>query len=136
MSYIVRAAPPSHFNWLKLRTHCELTDGFRAIEALDEDGIVRGMVGYSGWTYNSVAMHVCIETPGALKALLRPAFEYPFVEGTKKLLLGITASDNKVALKFNKHVGFREVHRIKDGFADGVDLVVQEMWREECRWIR
>lgn len=136
MSYTVRKAHPSHFGWLKLRTQCELTDSFRAIEALDERGVVRGMVGYSGWTYTSVCMHVCIEAPGALKALLRAAFEYPFVEGSKRFVIGITPSDNAKALRFNKHIGFREVYRIKDGFADGVDLVVQELRREECRWIK
>lgn len=147
MKYTVQAARPEHFSWLVQRTSVELSANFRAIEALDDipgfcqrcgqvHGCIRGMVGYNGWTESGVSMHVAIETPGALKAIIRPAFEYPFIEGGKQYVMGITPGDNAKALKFNKHVGFRETYRVKDGWSKGVDLVLQEMRREDCRWIR
>jgi hypothetical protein len=94
------------------------------------------MIGYASWTDNSVQMHMALDGPAAVKALLGPAFEYPFLEGEKKMVIGITPSDNVRALQFNRHVGFREVYREADAFADGVDLVVQRMTRDEWERLR
>jgi hypothetical protein len=44
-------------------------------------------------------------------------------------------ADNAKALGFDGHLGFREVHRVKDGHSAGVDTCFFEMRREECRWI-
>jgi RimJ/RimL family protein N-acetyltransferase len=136
-----------HLPWLRGKTSVELSEGFRAIEALDsrrpffcfacnrEHGSIVGMVGYNGWTQNSCAMHVAVEHPGVVRALLRPAFDYAFNHKKLKLVLGITPGDNSTALRFNRHLGFSEVHRVKDGWGDGIDLVVQELRRDACRWL-
>lgn len=140
--YIVQAAPPQHFSWLRSRTQCELSENFRAIEALAPDiiychlcglvhGRIRGMVGYNGWTENAVSMHFAIEGPGAFKALHAEAFKYAFEQAGKKMVFGVTPSDNARAIKAIRAVGFREVYREKDGFADGVDIVFSRFTRSE-----
>lgn len=148
MSFRVQASVPQHFYWLKGRTGCALEDGFRAIEAVDEHdvdwcpacgrwhGLIRGMVGFGSWTPNSVSMHVAVEHPIAVRTLAPAAFEYAFLQAGKKLVVGVTPGDNAKALAFNKHIGFREVYRLKDGWSDGVDMVIQEMHRHECKWLK
>lgn len=94
------------------------------------------MVAYASWTPNSVQMHVAIDTPIAGRHLLVPAFEYPFTQGGCGLVTGLIAANNARSIKLAKRLGFRQAHRIKDGWSVGVDLILHEMTRDECRWLR
>lgn len=132
---IVRAAPPHHFQYLVERAGVYPSHLFKAIEAIDEKGTVHGMFGYDGWTPNAVVMHVALDSPLALKHLLRPAFLYPFVQVGLGIALCAIRGDNLKSIKLTEHVGFREVYRIKDCFGQGIDQMIYEMRREDCRWI-
>jgi RimJ/RimL family protein N-acetyltransferase len=132
---IIRAAHPEEFGWLVERAECAITPGFRAIAAEDAGRIV-GMVGFDGWTPNSVTMHVALDSPACLRGLLPEIFGYAFVQAGKGIALGIIPADNARSVNLAKRVGFSEVHRVRDGWAVGVDLVVLEMRRERCRWIQ
>ncbi len=91
---------------------------------------------YDGWTWSAVHMHSWIATKGTVsREFLREAARYPFSTG-RKVLIGITPGNNAPALKFNSHYGFKETHRITDGCAPGVDMVIQEMRPDDCRWLR
>lgn len=147
MSYAVFPSPPEHYAWLGERTGCEMTAGFRAIEAQDGaerycrlcgryHGRIVGMVGYSGWTPNSVGMHLALDKPAAIRALLQHGFRYAFVQAEKQLVIGVTPGDNDRALKLNRHLGFRETYRVRDAWKPGVDLVIQELRRDDCRWLK
>ena len=132
----VRAAPRYHYDWIIDQTGLHISSAFRAIEAIEEKtGRIVGMVGYDDWTPNSVSMHMAIAYPMAVRTLVGPAFSYPFLEAQRKVILGVTPGDNERALKLNRHLGLREIYRIRDGWLDGVDMVIQEMRRDECRWI-
>lgn len=132
----VQAAPPAHFPWLEERTGCVLTRNARAIEAVDDSGRVRGMVAFDAWTSNSVQAHMAVDAPVVWRALLPAAMDYAFRQAGKGLLLGIIPSHNARSVGFTRHVGFREAYRVPDGWALGDDLVVMELRREECRWLR
>ncbi|RKH08995.1 hypothetical protein D7X74_30395 [Corallococcus sp. CA047B] len=136
MRYSVRAAPPAHFAWLEGRTGCVLTRNASAIEAVDADGTIRGMVAYDSWTESAVSAHMAVESPSVWRALLRPAFEYPFVQAGREIILGVIVASNARSMAFVERVGFREAHRVQGGWAKGVDLVVWEMRREDCRWLK
>jgi RimJ/RimL family protein N-acetyltransferase len=133
---IVQAAPPLHFPWIAERTGCALSPSFRAIEAVDEKHRIRGMVGFDHWMGNSAEMHIALDAPAALRALLQPAFDYLFNQAGKDVAIGIVPAHNAKALAFDKRIGFRELCRIKDGWAKGDDVVVLEMRREECRFLQ
>ncbi len=106
---------------------------FKAI-VLMEEGKILAAAGYDHWTPNAVQMHIWI--PERLsKLFVREAFRYPFEIGNKGLVIGVTPGDNTRALELNRHVGFREVYRIVDGWTLGTDMVIQEMRRDECRWL-
>lgn len=132
----VQAAPPAHFAWLEGRTGCVLSRNARAIEAVDEQGRVRGMVAYDGWTVNSVQAHMAVDAPAVWRSLLRPAFSYPFEEAGKGLLLGIVPAHNKRSVRMVRRLGFRLVHEVLDGWAPGDSLLCFELRREDCRWLR
>ena len=128
-------APPEMLPWLAQRANLTMSPTLQAIAAVDDDGQIAGMVGFDGWTMNACAMHVAIEKPIAVRTLLRPAFELPFVRLGLGVVVGTVLSSNERALALDLHLGFREVMRGRDWWAPGVDLVWLEMRREECRWL-
>jgi hypothetical protein len=44
-------------------------------------------------------------------------------------------SNNEKALKLDRHIGFKEVARIPNAVAEGVDYIVMCMEKSECRWL-
>ena len=131
---IIQAAPRDHYDWLCDRTNYVRTRDFRAIEAVDSHGRVRGMVGYDGWTLNACRVHMAAETPIVWRHLLRPAFRYPF-QHVSVLLAHVPAHSirsDKLVRKF----GFWPAYRVLDGYAPGDDLQIYEMRRENCRWLK
>lgn len=106
-----------------------------AMKGVCNDG---AMVVYDGWTPNSVQCHVFSTGPRFLldPVYLKEIFTYPFVQCDKGLLYTITPSDSRESLAVSKALGFREVFRQKDGWDVGIDMIVKEMRKEDCRWIR
>lgn len=131
----VRAAPPEHYDWIARRAHLVIGSSFRAIEGVDEQGRIVAMVGYDGWVPNSCSMHVAVENPLAFRRMVRPAFGIPFIEAKKRVVTGTVLSTNKASLKIVKHLGFKPLCVLRDGWADGVGIHFFEMRREDCRWI-
>jgi hypothetical protein len=94
------------------------------------------MFGYDHWTNNSVQMHVVLDSPIALRSLLVPGLRYPFVDANKAVAIGLIPSSHGKSIRLAQHVGFMCAHRIRDGWADGDDLVLLEMRRENCRFLK
>lgn len=96
------------------------------------------MVIYDGWTPNAVQVHVYSIGPRYLfnRNFLREIFRYPFCQCHKGKLFAVTPSDSTASLAVSKALGFREVYRMKDAWNIGVDMIVKEMTKDECRWIR
>jgi hypothetical protein len=133
---IVRAAPPEHFQYLVERAGVFPSPLFKAIEAVDENGTVHGMFGYDGWTPNAVVMHVALDNPVVLRRLIHAAFMFPFVQLNLGVALCAIRGDNPRSLKLTEKVGFKRVYTIKDCFGPGIDQMIFEMRREDCRWIQ
>lgn len=128
----VQAAPSEHYPWLASRTGAAaIPAGFRAIECVDSAGRIRGMCGFEGWTPSAVTMSAAVDAPIAVRALMDPAFEYPFLEADRRLVLASSRSDNPKSLRLMKGLGFRQAHRIVDGWSEGVDLVLFEFRRDD-----
>ncbi len=134
MSYAIHQAPREHFGWVCSRVGHSPSVIFSALEAVDAGGRIVGMVGFDHWTPGSVQMCVAIESPHVLRNI-RAAFDHAFVEKGRRVAIAFVSAANTTALKLYAHLGFRESHRISDGLDDGVDLVLVEMRREECRWL-
>jgi hypothetical protein len=110
---------------------------FRGIKAVSPNGVLLGMVGFDHWTPASVQIHVWIDSPLALKgyALIKESLRYAFVQAGKKLIVGVTPSNLPKALKFNAHIGFKQIAVIRDGWDVGVDMIITEMRPDSCRWL-
>jgi RimJ/RimL family protein N-acetyltransferase len=133
---IVQAALPRDHQWLADRAHLVPDNSFRAIKAVDRNGCIVAMVGYDGWMDNACCIHVAIEKPSALRHVLGPGFRVPFVELGLGVLIAKVLSTNEASLRLVNHLGFREVFRGRDWVRHGIDLVIHEMRRDECRWAR
>lgn len=110
--------------------------GARGIK-LVVDNEIHAMVVYDNWTPAAVQMHVCIANHRHFnRAFIREALLYPFEQCGRELLVGVTPGDNTAALDFNRRIGFVEKYRIRDGWKSGVDMVVQELRKGDCKWLR
>ena len=109
---------------------CEDTRGIVA----ERDGTPVACILFDSWTHTSAQSHIWIGDRMVLRhGFLEEAARYFFEESGRRILLGITPSNKTRALKLNKHIGFRVIGVIKNGFDDGVDLVVQRMNGDDCR---
>ena len=133
---IARAATPVERETLADAIGCALTPDARGIVAVDGHGEVRGGVLYCAWTENSVQVHMATGTPIAWRALLNAAFAYPFQEAGRNVLVGLVRGSNRKSLAMAFHLGFTETYRVLDGYAVGEDLVLIELRRESCRWLK
>ena len=136
MSVHVRAALPEDHAWIAERANLVADSGFRAMKAVDEaTGRIVAMVGYDGWMDNACCAHIALAYPGALRHVLKRAFTVPFRDLGVGIVIAKVLSTNAASLRLVRHLGFREVCRGRDWVRPGVDLVVHEMRREECRWV-
>lgn len=127
----VRAATPGDFAWFQVRTGYLLPANARGL-AVGEPP--RAMVAFDGWKPNSACAHVSIEAPGACRHLLTEAFRYAFA--AVGVLVAMIRANNLRSIRLARHLGFRDTHRVRDGWQVGEDLLVLEMRREGCRWLR
>lgn len=130
----VGAAPPSALGYIADKTGAVLTPAARGVMAVRKGEIV-GMVAFDGWTDNSVVVHMAAEFPAVWRRLLPAACRYAFIQSGRGVVLGSVRASNVAALKLDMHFGFREIARVRDGYAVGDDMVLIEMRREECRWL-
>ena len=128
-------AVPEDMHWLAKRAGLSMHPGLQGLKVV-RDGRIVGMVGFDGQTRTSVAIHVAIDDPLVLRALIRPAFGYAFYELGKVIAIAQVLSTNTRSLKLVKGLGFREVCRGKDWVDHGVDMIIHEMKRGECRWLK
>lgn len=110
-----------------------LVENMKAI-GLERDGeLVAGVV-YEGYNGHNVWMHVAI--PGRItKAYLRYCFHYPFVELGCSRVSGYVNASNAKARRFDEHLGFRQEAILRGAAADGGDVIIYAMTKEECRHV-
>lgn len=117
------------WKWIHEQLPLTLAEDIRGIVAvdLDKQERVAAIVLY-GWTANSVMAHVVIKNPMVLRHGLIEEFKnYVFNTCGRGIVIGVVPSDNHKALRFDSHLGFKEVYRVKDGYEVGNDMVVMEM---------
>lgn len=50
------------------------------------------------------------------------------------MMHSLVPANNTKALSVDKKIGFKEVTRLKDAFKQGVDYVLLEMRKEDCKY--
>ena len=126
-----------HIQWILGKVNCHRVEGGKGISAVSDTGKLLCCCLMDSWTEGSVQVHIAIDSPIGLRnyTFIREVFNYIFVTHGRRTALGFVSSDNKKAMVFDKRLGFKELARIKDGARHGIDTVILELRREECKWI-
>ncbi len=119
---------------MKARAAPDLCASTKGIIAEDESGKIAAVI-MDSWSKSSCQIHICIEKMSVLRhGLLEEVARYVFDTAGRSIIIGVTPSNNEKALKFNEHIGLKEIFRIKDGYDMGIDYVITRMDRDSCRW--
>jgi len=122
--------------WVSSRADRNGCTDTKGIIAWKDDKIVGGVV-LDSWSFNAVNIHIALEDSHVMRhGFPEEVFNYIFNTCEKGVVIGVTPADNERALKFNKRVGLEELYRVKDGYKVGVDYVVQELRKENCKYLR
>jgi RimJ/RimL family protein N-acetyltransferase len=134
----VIVASPRELLWSFLSTRVEIpwSEDFRAIGKVKSDCLL-AVVGYNGFTGRTCFMHSAIDDPSVIdRTFVRAVFEYPFVTCNLTHVLAPADSANEKSLTLLRKVGFKEAIRFEDAGLDGKDLILLQLKRDECRWIK
>jgi hypothetical protein len=134
---VIRAATQEEIKYVCEKINFVYYDRANAVLIEDEVGGIGAMAIYDRWTKTAVEMHAYSKHP---KYVFRPEFchaifEYPFVQQNKMLAFAVTPCDNMASVALARFLGFKEVYRIRDGWDSGTDMVIQEIRRENCRFL-
>jgi len=125
------------WNWVFERAQplqCKDSQGIVAYD--DTTNKIAGVVVMDSWTESGCQSHFAIDNPICIRAgLFREVAYHIHITSGRKYIFGLVPANNKKAYKFDLKMGFKEVARVPDGFAEGVDYIVIRMSREENRWL-
>jgi hypothetical protein len=128
---------PHDWGWVNQQVgimRCEDTGGIMAIDTLTNSTV--GACIMDNWTGNSVQCHFMISSPMVLKhQFLEDCFDFMFNTGNVSRVYGLVPANNLKALKLNKHMGFTVKAVMEEAFEVGVDYVLMELKRENCRFL-
>lgn len=133
---IIAFNPFKHLEYARSVLQVPISASTGGIVALDANGKPQGIVLLDNWAENSVMGHVAIQHPMAMRNIPKEIMKYVFIDCDKKMFLGVIPSDNPKSFKFHKNLGFKVIHTIIDGYADGIDIILVQLLRENCKQIK
>ena len=105
------------------------------IVAYDDSGKICAVFVADGFGDEHCGVHLAIDNPFVIRhGFLNECLGYIFGQRGVKRCFGQVPANNAKALKFNTNIGFRQVNRIEDGYATGVDLIIMRMDSHNNRW--
>jgi hypothetical protein len=112
------------------------SEDFRAIGLVRDDCLV-AVAGYNAFCGRTCNMHAAVDDASKItREFVRAAFSYVFEELDLVAVLAWMDSTKEKPLLIDLKAGFREVYRIPGSTLQGSDLVLIQMNREDCRWLR
>lgn len=132
---LIPFTPFKHLEYARRVSQASISADTGGIVALSAAGEPIGLVLFDSWSETAVTAHISVQKAYCLRALHVEAFRYIFEVCGKKMMLGFTASDNVKAIRLNSHFGFTEIARIPDATSDGVDQIIYQMLREDCKYL-
>ena len=98
---------------------------------------VEWCIGYTSFLGKTCQIHVVnFNKKYTPRKLLWAAFDYPFNVCGCEVLFGTVNSNNEEAMRYDQHLGFVEVNRWPGVHDDGGDLVLFQMNKADCRFIK
>jgi hypothetical protein len=109
----------------------------QALFWVDEENKIEWVIGYTAFIGKTCQMHMVNLKGGYTpKGLLFGAFDFPFNYLGVEKAIGVLNSLNTRAVEYDKKLGFTEIVRLEGMHDDGGDLIVMEMNKADCRWIK
>lgn len=137
MKVVYKPLTPKEWPEVHAAIHCIPMPDTRGVVAFGEDGGILACGVADTFSFTGCQVHLWINNPLVIRhGFLNEIFHYIFVTCDRLVIVGMVPGNNSKALRFNRHLGYTEVARIPDGFNFGVDYVIMQMKREECRFIR
>jgi hypothetical protein len=101
----------------------------------DDNTPIAGFV-MDNWTHNSVQGHFLLLDPMALRnKFYDMCASYIFDERQRAVIYSFVPGDNPKAISLNIKFGWTEKFRMEEAFKEGVDYVVMELKKEDCKYI-
>jgi hypothetical protein len=93
-------------------------------------------VAFNSFIGRTCCIHVVIQRPDLFcRRIISASFQYAFLACGCEAVLGLVDSVNTASLDLVKRLGFEEFARVPNGGGEG-DLVMTQMLRANCRWLR
>jgi RimJ/RimL family protein N-acetyltransferase len=102
---------------------------------LRKRGELTACVVYEGFNGRNMWIHMAAEAGWVTRDFLKACFHYPFNVCGVERLSGQVMESNHRSRRVTEHLGFKEEARLKGASADGSDLIVYVMWKQECRYV-
>jgi hypothetical protein len=103
----------------------------------NKENQIEWVIGYTAFIGKTCQMHMVNLKGGYTpKELLKAAFDYPFNQCGIEKTFGLVNSNNEKAMEYDQKLGFKEIMRFDKLHDDGGDIVVFEMNKADCRWIK
>jgi RimJ/RimL family protein N-acetyltransferase len=113
---------------------CQDSQGIVAFD--NETGKILAVCVADSFTVDACQVHFAIDNPLVIRrGFLHEIARHLFHVNNRKRIFGLVPANNTKAMKLDTHIGFREVARIPDGYADGIDYVVLRMDRDTSPWL-
>lgn len=95
------------------------------------------VVGFNNFLGRTCQMHVAMAdgfgyTP---RVMLAKCFDYAFNRANCLTVLGVVSSANERAVRYDTHLGFKELLRLPQHHEDGADMILLGMTRDTCRYL-
>lgn len=106
------------------------------IFAYDENGGFLGAMVFDNWTHTSVQAHLLLLNPLLLRhGFFEACFGYVFEQRGKQLMYAMVPGDNAKSFNLIHKLGGQEKCRFEEAFKPGVDYVIMELKKTNCRYI-
>jgi RimJ/RimL family protein N-acetyltransferase len=128
------------FFWDRLQIHN--SQDFRGILYAPEnsapifmDDVAVG-ISYNAFVGRTCSIHCVIQKKEFFtRRIIADAFAFPFVRCNCEAVIATIDSNNAPSLELVRRLGFKEIARVPNGGHEA-DLVILQMLRGECRWLR
>lgn len=136
MMYFKPLTRDDEWNWIRARARPVRCEDSQGIVAYDDTQKIAACCVMDSFNTDSCNVHFAIDRPMVIKyGFLHEIARHVFITCNRQRMFGMVPANNEKALRLDQHIGFREVARVPDGYATGVDYVVLRMDRDTCRWL-
>ena len=128
---------PGDGEWIALRAGGAFNPATDHSIGVHWAGVMKGGVVFSGYLGGAITIHMAgSEDNWATRDFLWMVYDYAFNQLGVRKLIGLVAETNTRALAIDLRMGFVVETRICDVMADGTDMLILTMRREQAKWLK